>query len=312
MKYKHLKYMRLRTGREHQWFDDFYNNNYIAVGFNLDINLSDSLYDNWREFNKKFIPEIIKREPSKSRVAAGLNCGVIWTLSKGIEKDAIVLCQDKDKNYHPCKVVSNYYYDEKLGTQFHRRKVEWFDKSIKVSEMSKELISSLTAQNTLIDISKYEDELEKLLYGKGDSVVTTNDPTIEEPSEFALEKHLEDFLVKNWESTSLGKKYNIYEVDGDIVGQQYPSDTGPIDILAISKDKKTLLVVELKKGRVSDNVVGQIQRYMGFVKSDLAERNQDVKGVIIGLEDDLKLTRALSVTSNIDFYKYKVNFKLYK
>lgn len=312
MKYKQLKYMRLRTGREHQWFDDFYNNNYIAVGFNLDINLSDSLYDNWREFNKKFIPEIIKREPSKSRVAAGLNCGVIWTLSKGIEKDAIVLCQDKDKNYHPCKVVSNYYYDEKLGTQFHRRKVEWFDKSIKVSEMSKELISSLTAQNTLIDISKYEDELEKLLYGKGDSVVTTNDPTIEEPSEFALEKHLEDFLVKNWESTSLGKKYNIYEVDGDIVGQQYPSDTGPIDILAISKDKKTLLVVELKKGRVSDNVVGQIQRYMGFVKSDLAERNQDVKGVIIGLEDDLKLTRALSVTSNIDFYKYKVNFKLYK
>ena len=97
-----------------------------------------------------------------------------------------------------------------------------------------------------------------------------------------------------------------------MVGQQYPSDTGPIDILAISKNKKTLLVVELKKGRVSDAVVGQIQRYMGFVKSDLAEKNQDVKGVIIGLEDDIKLTRALSVTSNIDFYKYKVNFKLIK
>ena len=122
----------------------------------------------------------------------------------------------------------------------------------------------------------------------------------------------EDFLVKNWSSTSLGKKYDIYEVEGEMVGQQYPSDTGPIDILAISKDKKTLLVVELKKGRVSDSVVGQIQRYMGFVKSDLAEENQKVKGVIIGLEDDLRLIRALSVTSNIDFYKYKVNFKLYK
>ena len=33
------------------------------------------------------------------------------------------------------------------------------------------------------------------------------------------------------------------------------------------KDKKTLLVVELKKGRVSDNVVGQIQRYMGYVNN---------------------------------------------
>ena len=178
--------------------------------------------------------------------------------------------------------------------------------------MSKDLLNSLQAQNTLIDISKYEEELEKLIFGRGENTVISNDPTIEEPSEFALEKHLEDFLVKNWSSTSLGKKYDIYEVEGEMVGQQYPSDTGPIDILAISKDKKTLLVVELKKGRVSDSVVGQIQRYMGFVKSDLAEENQKVKGVIIGLEDDLRLIRALSVTSNIDFYKYKVNFKLYK
>ena len=87
---------------------------------------------------------------------------------------------------------------------------------------------------------------------------------------------------------------------------------GPIDILAISKDKKTLLVVELKKGRVSDTVVGQIQRYMGYVKEDLAESHQDVKEVIIGFDDDLKIQRALSVTTNIEFYKYKVDFKLYQ
>lgn len=312
MKYKQLKYLRLRTGREHQWFDVFYNNNYLAVGYGLNIDLSDSLFENWRDFNKKFIPEIIKKEPTKSKVGAGLNCGVIWTLSKGIQKDAIILCQDKDKDYHACKIISNYYYSDDEQGGYHRRKVEWFDKKINKNEMSKDLLNSLQAQNTLIDISKYEEELEKLIFGKGENTVISNDPTIEEPSEFALEKHLEDFLVKNWSSTSLGKKYDIYEVEGEMVGQQYPSDTGPIDILAISKDKKTLLVVELKKGRVSDSVVGQIQRYMGFVKSDLAEENQKVKGVIIGLEDDLRLIRALSVTSNIDFYKYKVNFKLYK
>ena len=76
-----------------------------------------------------------------------------------------------------------------------------------------------------------------------------------------------------------------------------------IDILAISKDNKTILVVELKKGRVSDNVVGQIQRYMGYAKEELAEDNQTVKGIIIGLEDDLKIKRALSVASNIEFYR---------
>ena len=57
-----------------------------------------------------------------------------------------------------------------------------------------------------------------------------------------------------------------------------------MDILAISKAKSELLVVELKKGRDSDVVVGQIQQYMGFAQSELAEINQTVKGVIIGLE----------------------------
>ena len=72
----------------------------------------------------------------------------------------------------------------------------------------------------------------------------------------------------------------------------------------VSKDKKVLLIVELKKGRVSDTVVGQIQRYMGFVKEELAEEGQVVKGVIIGSEDDLRIRRALSVTTNIEFFKY--------
>ncbi len=44
----------------------------------------------------------------------------------------------------------------------------------------------------------------------------------------------------------------------------------------------------------------------------LAEDYQEVKGVIIGLEDDLRIKRALSVISNIEFYRYQVNFKLFK
>jgi RecB family endonuclease NucS len=42
-----------------------------------------------------------------------------------------------------------------------------------------------------------------------------------------------------------------------------------MDILAISKDRSRLLVIELKRGRASDAVVGQIQRYMGFVHEAL-------------------------------------------
>lgn len=178
--------------------------------------------------------------------------------------------------------------------------------------MSESLRNSAGSIGTVSNISKYANELESLLSGSRPQAIITTDETIEDPSVFALEKHLEDFFVQNWRSTELGKHYNIYEEDGEIVGQQYPSDTGPIDILAISKDKKELLVVELKKGRIGDVVVGQVQRYMGYVKDELAEDDQKVRGVIIAFEDDTKIRRALSVAQNIDFYTYKINFRLEK
>jgi restriction system protein len=139
----------------------------------------------------------------------------------------------------------------------------------------------------------------------------STDESIEDPTVFALEKHLEDFLVANWSQTPLGKGYDIYQ-DEDNSGQQFPTDTGPIDILAVSKDKQEVLVVELKKGRASDSVVGQIQRYMGYIAEEIAEEHQRVKGVIIALEDDLRIKRALKVAQNIDFYKYEVKFDLIK
>lgn len=85
-----------------------------------------------------------------------------------------------------------------------------------------------------------------------------------------------------------------------------------MDILAISKDGTALLVVELKKGRASDAVVGQILRYMSFVQEQLAEDNQRVRGVVIALEDDHRLSRALSMVPEVDFYRYQISFRLVK
>ena len=73
-----------------------------------------------------------------------------------------------------------------------------------------------------------------------------------------------------------------------------------------------MLVVELKKGRASDVVVGQTLRYMGYVHEELAENGQTVRGTIIALEDDPKIRRALAMTPSIDFYRYQISFKLLK
>ena len=98
----------------------------------------------------------------------------------------------------------------------------------------------------------------------------------------------------------------------DVYKKRVSGSLGPMDILAIKKDKSQLLVVELKKGRASDAVVGQVLRYMGYVKQELAEPNQSVKGVIIALDDDTQIRRALAMTPDISFYRYEVSFKLNK
>ena len=305
------RYYRVILGARSVFAKECYEGNFIGAHYGINQDLTNELTENWKDFNAKFRDIWLNIYPDKTKVAAGLACGMLWTISKGLKKGDIVLCPDGQGSYYVGEIVSDYYYQPNSNLP-HRRGVKWFPVFIERSSMSQELKNSTGSTGTTANISQHIEEIEKLIGNVRPPTIISNDATIEDPSVFALEKHLEDFLIQNWKQTELGLKYDIYEEDGELVGQQYPSDTGSIDILAISKDKKTLLVVELKKGRVSDNVVGQIQRYMGYVKEELAEPNQIVKGIIIALEDDLRIRRALSVTTNIEFYRYQVSFKLFK
>jgi len=291
--------------------EECYKGNFIGTDFDMDIDFTGKLPDDWRQFNKKYIPIYLEKHPGKSKVTAGLACGAIWTITKGILKGDIVLCPDGLGNYYIGEITDNYLY--KPGGIFpHRRLLHWYPNTIKRSEMSKPLQNSAGAIGTVSNITKYSEEIENFIAGHRLSPIVSTDETIEDPTIFALETHLEDFLVHNWKQTELGKTYNIIEEEGELIGQQYQTDTGPIDILAVSKDKKEFLVVELKKGRASDAVVGQLQRYMGYVKEELAEKGQVIKGVIIALDDDIRIKRALAVANNIEFYRYQVSFKLFK
>jgi restriction system protein len=304
-------YNRIMPGAKSMYIEKCVNENFIGVDYGIKQDLTNHLYDNWRDFNKKFIPVWLENNPGKSKIAAGLACGMLWTVCKGLKKGDVVLSPDGEGNYYVGEISGDYFYrpDEVLP---HRRPVKWYDKTINRADMSQELKNSTGSVGTTCDVTKYATEIEKLIGDTAPPTIVSNDETVEDPNVFALEKHLEEFLIKNWKHTLLGKKYDIFEEDGELVGQQYPSDTGNMDILAISKDKKELLIVELKKGRASDVVVGQIQRYMGYVQDELLEEGQRVKGVIIALEDDIRLRRALSVAPNIEFYRYKVRFELYK
>ena len=124
---------------------------------------------------------------------------MLWTVSKGIRKADVVLCPDGTGTYRVGEVLGEYYYvpGEVLP---HRRKVRWLDTTIDRTAMSESLRHSSGSPGTVANISKHRDEIEALLGQAGTiakTVVVSGDEEIEDPIAFAMEQHLEEFLVAN-------------------------------------------------------------------------------------------------------------------
>ena len=126
---------------------------------------------------------------------------------------------------------------------------------------------------------------------------------------FALEMHLEDFMEANWPSIDFGRPLRIWTDDDDEWGRQYSTEVGVIDFLCEDKAANALVVVELKRGKSSDQVVGQILRYMGWVRETLAD-GRDVSGIIITHEYDDRVRYAVAELPKVDAWTYSVSFTL--
>jgi len=125
---------------------------------------------------------------------------------------------------------------------------------------------------------------------------------------FYMEQQLEDFIVENWEKTELGNRYDLIYEEGTLKSQQYITDIGRIDILARDKESGNYVVIELKKNQTSDDTVGQVLRYMGWISEN--KKDKAVKGVIIAGKYDEKLYYAQQMMKDIDIFLYEVNFSL--
>jgi hypothetical protein len=146
--------------------------------------------------------------------------------------------------------------------------------------------------------------------GEPDDVETRLAVANGQGQKFGLERHLHDFLRDNWESTSLGSDWDLHVEDGEVVGYEYPTAIGRIDLLARHKTRKAWLVVELKRSQTSDDTVGQALRYMGYVREHVAEGSDSVEGLIISHAGDERIRYALSMTSNLGLMLYEVDFRL--
>ena len=137
----------------------------------------------------------------------------------------------------------------------------------------------------------------------------TEDEQVEGELLFPVESHLRDFIAKNIDAITVnGHRLKLYVNENGRDGVEYPTDVGPIDILAVDEEGN-FVVFELKLSRGGDKAMGQISRYMGWIKQNLAE-DKGVKGVIVAKKVDEKLKYAASIIPDISLFEYELNFKI--
>jgi Endonuclease NucS len=144
---------------------------------------------------------------------------------------------------------------------------------------------------------------------ESDDVELESSAGLEATHEFYLEAYLEEFLVSNWTSLDWGRKLRIWESPTGQSGHQLSTPIGRLDLLCEDLDSGALVVVELKRGRPSDRVVGQAARYMGWVGEHLDE-GRGVEGIIVSHEVDERLTYAVRAVPGLSLLVYEIHFAL--
>jgi hypothetical protein len=131
------------------------------------------------------------------------------------------------------------------------------------------------------------------------------DKVYENSGEFAFERDLRNYLSKNLPSIETG--LTVFK-DEDFTGIEFPVGGRFIDILAIDANGD-YVIIELKVSRGHERVIGQILRYMGWVKKNMAS-GKNVRGIIVANEVSEDLQLAASLIPNLQLFEYAIAMKV--
>ncbi|MDO4187321.1 MAG: hypothetical protein Q4D30_12710 [Bacteroidales bacterium] len=262
-----MKYNRVMLGKGGKFANECRKANYIGADFNIKEDLSDSLFENWRDFNAKYIPIWMQNEPGRTKTAAGIQCGFLWTIVKGLNIGDIVLCPSGEGYYYVGTITSNYYYVPNADLP-HRRKVEWMEKVIYRKEMSQQLKNSTGSIGTCCDITKYSDEIDTLLRFSSEGSPTPLPKKEEKEQKNFDERSLHKLFCNFLRSRSIYAKTIYHEksstkidsaqkwVHPDIVGVQFEEfkNDATLALLKATEPKETVHIYsyELKRKIESD------------------------------------------------------------
>ena len=195
---------------------------------------------------------------------------------------------------------------QKYGDTRYGKRGGWsFEKTANLLDESK----GLTKPD--IELAQALDEYSELLSARNKSeakrrlkILKEGQTTTGEMATFDFEAQLQDYLFNRWEETPFHEEWILQETDALRQGKYNTQEVGEIDILAKHRKDNRWLVIELKKYQSSDETVGQILRYMGWVKENLAGEDGKVEGIIISNAADDRIRYALVPMPNVELKIY--------
>ena len=121
---------------------------------------------------------------------------------------------------------------------------------------------------------------------------------------FQYEKDLQKHLNSNWSEIPLFKEWKLQKKDALKEGRYNTGVVGEIDLLARHREENRWLVIELKRDQSGDETIGQILRYMGWVKENLLGIDGKVEGLIICEVADENVRYALKCVPDVNLKIY--------
>lgn len=150
------KYYKVLAGTASEYADDFINNEYFGIHYDIDVDLSRFSKDNYEDFRS----QLISANPSWSRIVNKL-----WRVYSEFKIGDMVILYIKDEHAFKVGVIeSEYIYKE--GIFCHQRKIDWHKyPSILKEDMSQGLQNSATGPTAIANLEKRTGELEHLIFG---------------------------------------------------------------------------------------------------------------------------------------------------
>lgn len=273
---------------------------FIGADFDINEDLSGHLSDDWREFNKQYIPVYLTINPDKSKTAAGLACGFLYTICKGLKIDDVVLCPDGKGFYCVGIICSDYYYVPDTNLP-HRRKVKWLDNKIKRSDMSLQLRNSIGSIGTCSDATRFAAEIENLI---GNSKEIVNAPVVVQAKSTYLERDLHKVFCSYLRTESIFGKTIYHEksstkadsnqkwVHPDIVGVRFQDfkEEATVSLQKVMDTKKTVCLYSYEMKRTIDDDY-QLKQYYFQALSNSSWANY---GYLVAYEIDDSLMEEIA------------------